>query len=324
MPRSGTHPAPVAAPLAGEVRALAGGKRKPDHLTRQNAAAYFFLSPWIVGFLALTVGPIIASAYLSLTDYDLFNAPIWAGFDNYRRMFTEDARYYTALKVTFTYVFLSVPLKLAFALAVALMLSRGLAGLGMYRAIYYLPSLLGGSVAIAIMWREIFSYDGIINRFLLLFGIDGPSWISSPDYSLYTLVALAVWQFGSPMVIFLAGLKQIPQDLYDAAAVDGAGPWRKFISVTLPMLTPIIFFNFVMQLIGSFQAFTPSFIISKGTGGPADSTLFYTLYLYEQGFTNFQMGYASAMAWVLVGIIATATAVAFLSARYWVHYGDER
>jgi multiple sugar transport system permease protein len=293
-------------------------------LTRQNAAAYLFLSPWIVGFVVLTLGPIIASAYLSLTNYDLFNAPVWAGLDNYTRMFTADGRYFTALKVTFTYVFLSVPLKLAFALAVALMLNRGLAGLGVYRAVYYLPSLLGGSVAIAIMWREIFSYDGIINRMLLVFGIDGPSWISNPTYSLYTLVALAVWQFGSPMVIFLAGLKQIPQDLYDAAAVDGAGTWRKFISVTLPMLTPIIFFNFIMQLIGSFQAFTPSYIISGGTGGPADSTLFYTLYLYEQGFTNFQMGYASAMAWVLVGIIATATAISFASARYWVHYGDER
>jgi multiple sugar transport system permease protein len=321
--QSGTLPSPAAA-ARGEAPARARRERKPGHLTRQNAAAYLFLSPWILGFVALTLGPIIASAYLSLTHYDLFNAPVWAGLDNYRRMFVEDTRYYAALKVTFAYVFLSIPLKLAFALAVALMLNRGLAGLGIYRAIYYLPSLLGGSVAIAIMWREIFSYDGIINRVLLLFGIDGPSWISNPRYALYTLVALAVWQFGSPMVIFLAGLRQIPQDLYDAAAVDGAGTWRKFINVTLPMLTPIIFFNFVMQLIGSLQAFTPSFIVSKGTGGPADSTLFYTLYLYEQGFTNFQMGYASAMAWALVGIIATATAVAFISARYWVHYSDER
>jgi multiple sugar transport system permease protein len=314
----------VSSPLSSAGAAAPVRRRRAGSLTRQNAAAYLFLSPWIVGFIVLTLGPIIASAYLSLTNYDLFNAPVWAGLDNYTRMFTADGRYFTALKVTFTYVFLSVPLKLAFALAVALMLNRGLAGLGVYRAVYYLPSLLGGSVAIAIMWREIFSYDGIINRMLLVFGIDGPSWISNPTYSLYTLVALAVWQFGSPMVIFLAGLKQIPQDLYDAAAVDGAGTWRKFISVTLPMLTPIIFFNFIMQLIGSFQAFTPSYIISGGTGGPADSTLFYTLYLYEQGFTNFQMGYASAMAWVLVGIIATATAISFASARYWVHYGDER
>ena len=291
---------------------------------QHNGVAFLFLAPWLVGIVCLTIGPILASLYLSFTKYDLFNAPIWVGLDNYRRMFVLDGRYYQALRVTFTYVFMSVPLKLAFALAVALMLNRGLKGLGIYRAVFYLPSLLGGSVAVAIMWRQIFAYDGIINQVLLKFHIDGPSWISNPDTALYTLVALAVWQFGSPMVIFLAGLKQIPQDLYDAASVDGAGAWRRFISVTLPMLTPIIFFNFVMQIIGSFQAFTPSFIISNGTGGPADSTLFYTLYLYEQGFTNFQMGYASAMAWILVGIIGTATAVAFLSARFWVHYGDER
>jgi multiple sugar transport system permease protein len=174
------------------------------------------------------------------------------------------------------------------------------------------------------MWRQVFAYDGIINQVLLKFGIDGPSWITSPDYAIYTLVTLAVWQFGSPMVIFLAGLKQIPQDVYDAAEVDGATPVRKFFSITLPLLTPIIFFNFVMQTIGAFQAFTPAYIISGGKGGPADATLFYTLYLYEQAFTNFQMGYASAMAWVLVAIIGVVTAISFFSARYWVHYGDQR
>lgn len=289
-----------------------------------NAAAFLFLSPWLIGIVCLTLGPILASFYLSLTSYDMFSPPQWIGIDNYVKMFAEDGRYYQALKVTFTYVFLSVPLKLAFALAVAMLLNRGLRGLGFYRSIFYLPSLLGGSVAVAIMWRQVFSYDGIINQILLKFGIDGPSWITSTDYALYTLVALAVWQFGSPMVIFLAGLKQIPQDIYDAAEMDGAGPVRKFISITLPLLTPIIFFNFVMQTIGAFQAFTPAYIISGGKGGPADATLFYTLYLYEQAFTNFQMGYASAMAWVLVGIIGLATAISFMSARYWVYYGDER
>jgi multiple sugar transport system permease protein len=219
---------------------------------------------------------------------------------------------------------IGVPLKLAFALGIALVLNRGLSGLGIYRSVYYLPSLLGGSVAVAILWRQIFSYDGVINQVLLRFGIEGPSWITSPDYAIDTLIALAVWQFGAPMVIFLAGLKQIPQEVYDAAEVDGAGPVRKFFSVTLPLLTPIIFFNVVMQTIDSFQAFTPAYIISGGTGGPADSTLFYTLYLYEQAFTNFQMGYASAMAWALVAIIGIATAMSFLSARYWVHYGDTR
>ncbi|MBS7741827.1 MAG: sugar ABC transporter permease [Chelatococcus sp.] len=289
-----------------------------------NVAAFLFLSPWLIGMICLTLGPILASFYLSLTSYDMFSAPQWIGFDNYIKMAFEDSRYYQSLKVTFSYVFLSVPLKLAFALGIAMLLNRGLRGLGFYRSVFYLPSLLGGSVAVAIMWRQVFSYDGIINQVLLKFGIDGPSWITSTDYALYTLVALAIWQFGSPMVIFLAGLKQIPQDIYDAAEVDGAGPIRKFVSITIPMLTPIIFFNFVMQIIGAFQAFTPAYIISGGKGGPADATLFYTLYLYEQAFTNFQMGYASAMAWVLVGIIGTATAASFLSARYWVHYGDER
>jgi multiple sugar transport system permease protein len=237
-------------------------------------------------------------------------------------MFADDGRYYQSLRVTFTYVFLSVPLKLAFALGIAMLLNRGLKGLGFYRSVYYLPSLLGGSVAVAIMWRQVFAYDGILNQILLKFGIDGPSWITSTDYALYTLVALAVWQFGSPMVIFLAGLKQIPQDLYDAAAVDGAGAVSKFFRITVPLLTPIIFFNFLMQMIGSYQAFTSAYVVSGGSGGPADSTLFYTLYLYERGFTNFEMGYASAMAWVLLAIIAVSTAVAFLSSKYWVHYAD--
>jgi multiple sugar transport system permease protein len=306
------------------VRRRGANPRGVGSTAEQNGAAFLFLAPWIVGALCLTLGPILASLYLSFTSYDLFNPPVWAGLHNYERLLFDDPRYVQAVKVTFSYVFLSVPLKLAFALAVAVMLNRGIAFLGIYRGLYYLPSLLGGSVAVAIMWRQIFSYDGLINHVLLWFGIDGPSWISNPDTALYTLVSLAVWQFGSPMIIFLAGLKQIPQDLYDAASVDGAGPVTKFLRITLPLLTPIIFFNFVMQMIGAFQAFTPSFIISNGTGGPADSTLFYTLYLYEQGFTNFQMGYASAMAWILVGIIATATAVAFLSARFWVHYGDGR
>jgi len=302
----------------------AGRRRQVGLNARQNGAAFVFLAPWVVGMLCLTLGPILASFYLSLTSYDMFSAPHWIGFDNYVKMFTADRRYWQALRVTFTYVFLSVPLKLAFALAVAMLLNRGLRGLGFYRSIYYLPSLLGGSVAVAIMWRQVFSYDGIINQLLLKVGISGPSWITSPDTAIYTLVALAVWQFGSPMVIFLAGLKQIPQDVYDAAEVDGATPVRKFFSITLPLLTPIIFFNFVMQTIGAFQAFTPAYIISGGTGGPADATLFYTLYLYEQAFTNFQMGYASAMAWVLVAIIGVVTALSFLSARYWVHYGDQR
>ncbi len=296
----------------------------PNLSKKQNAVAFLFLSPWILGFVFLTLGPLMGSLYLSFTDYDLFTAPEWAGTKNYAKLLGGDPRYIQSLKVTFGYVLFSVPLKLGFALFIALILNRGLRGLGIYRSVFYLPSLLGGSVAVAIMWRQIFSYDGIINHFLWNYlGYDAPSWITNPDYALGTLVLLAAWQFGAPMVIFLAGLKQIPQDMYDAAAIDGARPVQQFFYVTIPLLTPIIFFNFVMQTIGAFQAFTPSYIISDGSGGPADSTLFYTLYLYEQAFTDFQMGYASAIAWVLVAIIAAATSISFLSAKYWVHYGDE-
>jgi multiple sugar transport system permease protein len=289
---------------------------------RWSISGYLFLSPWIVGFLVLTLGPMLASLYLSLTNFELLGSAQFVGLANYQRMFFSDMRFVQSLKVTVLYVLFSVPLKLVFALCIALLLNRQIRGVGIYRAIYYLPSLLGGSVAIAIMWRQVFSYNGLLNEFLLTFGIDAPSWISNPDYALDTLVALAVWQFGSPMIIFLAGLKQIPKDLYEASAIDGAGKITQFVQITLPMLTPIVFFNFVMQVIGSFQAFTPSFIISNGTGGPADSTLFYTLYLYQVAFGNFQMGYGSALAWFLLGIIATATALAFLSSRYWVFYED--
>lgn len=298
------------------------GRRLARRSVQQNLAAYVFLAPWLVGFFALTLGPMLASLYLSLTDFELFTPPEWVGLDNYLRMFTDDRRYLQSLRVTFSYVLLSVPLQLVFALAVALVLNRGLRGLGWYRSVYYLPSLLGGSVAVAIMWRQVFSKDGLLNQILGLVGIDGPSWISNPSYALLTLVALAIWQFGSPMVIFLAGLKQIPQELYDAAAVDGAGPISKFVRITLPLLTPIVFFNLLMQMIGAFQAFTSAYVVSDGSGGPADATLFYTLYLYEEGFTNFEMGYASAMAWVLLAIIAASSAAAFMSSRYWVHYGD--
>lgn len=289
---------------------------------REGVAAYLFLAPWFVGLLGLTVGPMLVSLYLSFTDFNLLTAPEWTGLANYERMFTVDDRYLQALRVTFIYVLVSVPLELAFALFVAVILNRGLGGLGAYRAIYYLPSLLGGSVAVAIMWRQIFGDDGVVNSVLTVFGVPARSWVSSPDTALGTLILLRVWQFGAPMVIFLAGLRQIPQSLYDAAAVDGAGPIARFVRITIPLLTPIIFFNLVLQVIGAFQAFTPAFIVSRGTGGPADSTLFYTLYLYQEGFTNFRMGYAAAMAWVLLIIIALFTAANFLTARLWVHYDD--
>jgi multiple sugar transport system permease protein len=283
---------------------------------------YLFLLPWFGGFLCFTVGPTLASLYLSFTNFDLLSDPRWVGLANYARIATADMKFSHSLGVTFTYVALSVPLKLAFALAVAMVLNCGIRGLPLYRAIFYLPSLLGATVAIAVLWRTLFAGDGVVNHFLRLFGIHGPSWISDPKYSLYTLVLLSIWQFGSPMIIFLAGLRQIPKDIYEAASIDGATRWGQFARITLPLLTPVVFFNAIIQTIDAFKAFTPAFIISSGTGGPVDSTLFYTLYLFQEAFGNLRMGYAAALAWILVVIIASFTAVSFFSARYWVHYNE--
>ena len=288
---------------------------------RETLTAYGFLLPWFIGLFCITLGPILASLYFSFTDYSLIGEPSWVGLDNYRRIL-DDERLHTSMKVTFIYVFVSVPLQLALALALALVLDRGVRGLSIYRSVYYLPSLLGGSVAIAILWRQIFGANGLVNQVLGFFGIQGEGWVSHPDYALGTLIVLNVWTFGAPMVIFLAGLRQIPAMYYEAAAVDGAGPVRRFFTITVPLLTPIIFFNLVLQMINAFQTFTQAFIVSGGTGGPSDSTLFYTLYLYQKGFGAFDMGYASAMAWLLLMIIGGFTAVNFIASKYWVFYGD--
>lgn len=284
--------------------------------------SYSFLAPWLIGFLGLTLGPTLASLYLSFTNFDLLQDPQFIGTANYQRIITNDVKFWHSMQVTFAYVVMAVPLKLAFALGLAMVLNRGIAGLPLYRALFYLPSLLGASVAIAVLWRQLFAKDGLVNVALSVFGIDGPSWISDPNYSLYTLVLLSIWQFGSPMIIFLAGLRQIPPDVYEAASIDGANKVQQFFKITLPLLTPVVFFNGIVQTIDAFKAFTPAFIISEGTGGPIDSTLFYTLYLYQEGFAYFRMGYASALAWILLIIIACFTAFSFLTSRYWVHYND--
>lgn len=297
-----------------------GGTRSSP-TRRRDRVAYLFLTPWFIGMLVFTIGPIFASLYLSFTDYTLITAPRWRGLGNYRDML-DDPRLRQALIVTFEYVFVSVPLQLIFALGLAMLLDRGVRGLSIYRSVFYLPSLLAGSVSIAILWRQIFGADGLVNQVLDLFGIEGTSWVSHPDFALGTLVLLNAWTFGAPMVIFLAGLRQIPATYYEAAAVDGAGPVSRFFRITLPLLTPIIFFNLVLQMIGAFQSFTQAFVVSGGKGGPADSTLLYTLYLYQRGFGTFDMGYASALAWTLLVIIAVLTGVNFLFARRWVFYGD--
>jgi len=308
----------------GELRRVAkGGAAAPSTKAsrKENRAAYLFLLPWLVGLAGITIGPMIASLVLSFTKYNLIQAPKFNGFANFTRMLT-DERFHKALGVTFAYVLVSVPLQLALALALAVLLDRGLRGLAIYRSVFYLPSLLGSSVAIAVLWRQIFGTDGLVNQGLGLFGLHGQGWISEPSTALSTLIVLNVWTFGAPMVIFLAGLRQIPRQYYEAASVDGASKWRQFRSITIPLLTPILFFNLVLQIIHAFQSFTQAFVVSGGTGGPSDSTLFYTLYLYQRGFGNFDMGYASALAWVLLLIVGAFTAVNFWASKYWVFYDD--
>ncbi|MDI3508596.1 MAG: pectin-derived oligosaccharide transport system permease protein [Clostridiales bacterium] len=282
---------------------------------------YAFLTPWLLGFLLFTAIPMVLSLYFSFTQYDVVTSPKWVGLENYIDL-ANDPRVHKSLQVTFTYVALGVPFQLIFALLLAVVFKNNIPGIRIYRAIYYLPSLFGGSVAVAILWRQLFNKEGAINQLLSLVGIEGKNWIASPDTALYTLILLLIWQFGSPMVIFLGGLKQISLDYYEAAEIDGASKIGTFFHITLPLLTPMVFFNIVMTIINAFQAFTPSYIISGGTGAPVDSTLFYTLYLYIKGFQHFSMGYASALAWVLLIIIAIITAIMFLLAQKWVYYDE--
>ncbi|MDR1903701.1 MAG: sugar ABC transporter permease [Treponema sp.] len=295
--------------------------KKKNYGINKPWEAYAFLCPWILGLLGFTVIPMFMSLYFSFTRYDMATPPVWLGLANYTGMF-KDPRVLKSLQVTFAYVFLGVPFQLAFALFLAAVLKKNRRGVRYYRAVYYLPSLFGGSVAVALLWRQIFNAEGVINRILAVFGIVGKNWIATPDTALYTLILLHIWQFGSSMVIFLGGLKQISLDYYEAAEIDGAGKIRCFFSITLPLLTPMVFFNIVITIISAFQAFTPSYIISNGTGSPLDSTLFYTLYLYIKAFRQFSMGYASAMAWVLLVIIAIITRLMFVAADKWVYYEE--
>ena len=286
----------------------------------RNFTGYAFISPWLVGFLAFTVIPIVVSIYCSFTDYDILKAPVWSGLENFRTMM-KDALFWKSLKVTFTYAFFSVPLRLASALCIAMLLSRKAPLVRFHQTVYYLPSILGGSIAVAVMWRRLFMADGAINAILGLLGIQSTvSWIGRAQTAIWTLILLAVWQFGSSMLIFLAGLKQVPRSYYEAASVDGANALQKFFRITLPHLTSVIFFNLIMQLINGFAVFTQAFIVSGGSGDPMNSTLVYALYLYQRAFKYYQMGYGSAMAWVLVLVIGVFTALLFRSSSRWVYY----
>ncbi|TRZ38185.1 sugar ABC transporter permease [Niallia circulans] len=290
-------------------------------LASENLAGYAFISPFIIGFMAFTIIPMAVSLYLSFTNYDLFSTPVWVGLDNFKEMFTGDEKFWQSLKVTFTYVFAGVPLRLIFALIVAMLLNKASRAVGLYRTLFYLPSIIGGSVAVAIMWRNIFGNEGTLNALLFFFGIDKKIlWYQDPTKALWTLIFLAIWQFGSSMLIFLAGLKNIPPSYHEAANVDGANRFQVFFKITLPLLSPIIFFNLVMQTISAFMTFTPAYIITKGEGGPLDGTLLYSLYIFQKAFNFFQMGYASAMAWVLLVIVGILTLILFKTSKFWVHY----
>lgn len=315
--------APPAVPTTGDVPRRRAVTTRRRRARRETLAGYLFLSPWCLGVLLLTLGPMLVSLYLAFTDYNLFSSPRWVGLRNFRDMFGDD-RWWTSVRVTGIFVLIATPLKLAVALGVATLLSRPRRGRGFYRSAFYAPSLIGASVSIGIVWRALFQDDAIVDRSLGLFGWEAGGWIGEPDWMLPTLVALSVWQFGAPMVIFLAGLQQVPRELYEAAEVDGAGPWRRFRAVTLPLLSPVVFFNLLLEIIHSFHIFTSALVVAGPGGGRAggtgDSLLVYTWYLYEQGFTNLRMGYASAMAWSLLAGIALITAALFRSQRHWVHY----
>ncbi|WP_424945135.1 carbohydrate ABC transporter permease [Cellulomonas shaoxiangyii] len=288
----------------------------------ETRAGYAFLAPWLLGFVLLTAGPMIASLYLAFTNYNLFTSPEWVGLDNFRRL-VSDPNYIQAWKVTALYALIGTPLKLISALAVAMLLNNNRRGQGFYRSAFYAPSLIGASVSIAIVWKAMFIDNGIVDRAGQTLGLPAGGWVGDPGRTMPMLILLTIWQFGAPMVIFLAGLKQVPAELYEAASVDGAGPIRKFVRITLPMLSPVLFFNLLLETIHAFQIFASAFIISSGTGGPARSTLFYTLYLYFRGFRDFQMGYASAMAWVLVLVVGAISFVMFRTQNRWVHYSGE-
>lgn len=289
-------------------------------LIRENLAGYGFIAPWLIGFIAFSIIPILTSIYYSFTSYDILGSPVLNGITNFKNMIKDDL-FWKSLQVTFKYAFLSVPLRLLFAFAVALLFNRKAKGIRLYQMIYYIPSIVGGSIAVAVMWRRLFMADGAINSFINLFGFNVDiSWIGRPDTALMTLVLLAIWQFGSSMLIFLAGLKQIPQFYYEAAEIDGANRFVKFTKITVPHLTPVIFFNLIMQMIAGFTVFTQAFVVSGGSGDPLNSTLVYALYLYQRAFKYYQMGYSSAMAWILVLIVGALTAIIFKSSSAWVYY----
>ncbi|WCN07909.1 carbohydrate ABC transporter permease [Marinomonas mediterranea] len=280
-----------------------------------------YISPYIIGLIVFTAFPFISSLIISFTEYDLINPPEYVGLENYEYML-EDDTFYQSMWVTFAYVFLTIPLKLAFALFIAFVLNFKLRGIKFFRTAYYIPSILGSSVAIAVLWRAIFSLDGLLNSFIGVFGIEPVSWLGEPVFAMFSVTLLRVWQFGSAMVIFLAALQNVPQSQYEAAMIDGASKWQMFTKITIPLITPVIFFNFIMQTTQAFQEFTAPYVITAG--GPAKATYLFSLYIYETAFKHFELGYGSALAWVLFIVVAIFTAISFKSSKYWVFYSGDK
>jgi len=289
-----------------------------------RAVGLAYISPFLIGLALFLLFPFMASLGLSFTDYrlqDHLGDARFIGLDNYKEMFA-DHTFRKSLWITVVYVLVTVPLKLSFALFIAFVLNFKLRGINFFRTAYYLPSILGGSVAIAVVWRYVYAGDGLINQALTLAGFSTINWMGDPSMALVTIILLRLWQFGSAMVVFLAGLQGISPDLYEAAKLDGAGPWRTFSRVTLPLLTPVVFFNFIMQSVQAFQEFNGPYVVTGG--GPLKSTYLLPLMIYEEAFKYFELGYASAISWFLFALVAVITAIAFISQRYWVFYAQDR
>ena len=291
------------------------GKRNRN---RDNIG-FLYILPWLVGFLFFKLYPFASSLYYSFTDMHLFNGISKYGLFNYIEVFTNRSTV-KSLSVTFEYALMTVPLKLLAALFIAYILNFKLKGVTLFRTAYYVPSILGGSVAIAVLWRALFRNDGMINSMLGIIGVKGINWLSDPNYALIIISLLRIWQFGSAMVIFLAALKGVPEDLYEASTIDGAGKWRQFFSITVPLISPVIFYNLVTQLVQAFQEFNGPYIITKG--GPLNSTRLVSMIIYDQGIKNYRMGLSSALAWVMFIIVMTLTLIAFWSQKHWVYYSD--
>ncbi len=291
-------------------------------LQQEGVAGYVLVLPFILGFLGFMAYPMVMSLYYSFTRYNILKTPTFIGLENYVTLFTEDELFLKVFGVTLRYVIFSVPLRLVMALLVALLLVRTTKLSSFYRAVYYLPSIIGSSVAVALLWKRIWASDGVVNALLGVIGIDTSIvWLGRESTALWVLIILAVWQFGSSMLIFLSGLKQIPVMLYESAKIDGASNLMTFFKITLPMLTPTIFFNMINQTITGFMAFTQSYIITQGK--PNNSTMFFAYYMYSNAFTNQKMGYASAMAWFMVAFVGILTLILFKTQKYWVYYESE-